>query len=82
VIDHISEASVRKPHGAIFDLTGELMPSVNSLEIDMPFDQDNESLFRFSQIITDMPGQGFLAGPNCLGRRKFELWMTLGFLAQ
>ncbi|KAK0614756.1 hypothetical protein B0T14DRAFT_570656 [Immersiella caudata] len=45
VIDRMSEAPVRKPRDAISGLMAELVPSVNSFEIDMPFEVDNESVF-------------------------------------
>lgn len=61
VIDQIAQASERRPREAVAGLTAELAPSAQAFEVNMPFEVDNSSFEQFSQIITDMTGEDFVA---------------------
>ncbi|KAH8645455.1 fungal-specific transcription factor domain-containing protein [Xylariales sp. PMI_506] len=56
VIDQVSDGSCRQPRRTMSGLAAELGPSVDSWEVNQPFEVDHDSFEQFSQIITEMSG--------------------------
>lgn len=72
VIDQIAQAPERRPREAVTGLTAELAPSAHTFEVNMPFEVDNGSFEQFSQIITDMTGEDFVARMTRFGATSTE----------